>query len=66
MSANNILRIKEFRNGSKFRVTDECIEIMGDYFPVGEAETLEEAVHIANKYMEEEYVEYGISISLIK
>ena len=65
MSANNIVRIKEYKESPKYRVRDEDIEC-GCGYDVGSADTLEEAVKIANKYEEEEFVEYGITIDLIK
>lgn len=65
MSANNVVRIKEYEESPKFRVTDQCIELESDGFPIGQAETLEEAVLIANKYQEEEIVEYGIRIDTL-
>lgn len=65
MSANNIVLIKEYKESPRFRVTDKCIESYGG-FEIGTSETLEEAVKIANKYQEEEIVEYGISIKLIE
>lgn len=62
MSANNCLQIK-FIKPSYF-VIDKDIESHSGY-PVGNAKTLEEAVRIANKYMEDgNIVEYGLEIVL--
>lgn len=66
MSANNIVRIKEYKESPRFRVSDQCVECEPHEKYFGAAETLEEAIEIANKYQQEEIVEYGISINLIK
>ena len=66
MSANNILRIREYDHDPQYRLSDECIEVPPEkdsYF--ASANTLEEAIHIANDYMQEEIVEYGLSIHLL-
>ena len=67
MSADNYVLIKQYKDDPKFRVSDQCASCDIDedtYF--ASSHTLEEAVHIANKYQEEEFVEYGITIDLIK
>ena len=65
MSANNVVRIRELTSGT-FLVSDDCVETNEVGYPIVTIEGLENAVHAANKYMEEEIVEYGISINLIK
>lgn len=61
MSANNELLIQKYKDG--YRVSD--IDEMGGHFiqdkPV---KTLEEAVRLANKYLEDNVVEYGLRIEL--
>lgn len=65
ISANNIVLIKEYKESPRFRVVDKCIEGCGG-FEIGTSETLEGSVKIANKYQEEEIVEYGVSIRLLE
>ncbi len=55
MSANNFLEI----NKETFEVWDKDIET-NNGFLVGKATTLGEAFDIADKYMKENIVEYGI------
>ena len=55
MSANNFLEI----NKETFEVWDKDIETLNGFL-VGKANTLEEAIDLAEKYQREEVVEYGI------
>lgn len=65
MSANNQLLVQRFSDG--YRVSDIDVEGAGGHFiqdePVG---TLEEVIEIANKYMLDNEVEYGIRFECIK
>lgn len=65
MSANNQLLIQRFSDG--YRILDVDVEGAGGHFiqdkPVG---TMEEAVELANKYMLENEVEYGIRFESVK
>lgn len=58
--------IKEYREKPKFRLSDECVECEPTYNHFDTADTIEEAIEKGNKYMEEDIVEYGMHISLIK
>jgi len=61
MSANNQLLIQKYSDG--YRVSDVDVEGSGGHFIQDEpVKTLEEAVELANKYMRENEVEYGISM----
>lgn len=61
MSANNQLLIQKYKDG--FRVSD--IDETGGHFIQDEpVKTLEEAVKLANKYLEDNEVEYGLRIEL--
>ena len=61
MSANNQLLIQKYSDG--YRVSDVDAEGAGGHFIQDEpVKTLEEAVELANKYMRENEVEYGISV----
>lgn len=64
MSANNFVLIREHATGPRFVVSDQCVESDGG-FQIGTAETLEEAIQIANTYMNVEIVEYGIKVQLL-
>ena len=65
MSANNQILI-EYQN-SKYFIIDKDIESNNDEgYLVGNAKTLEQAVKIANKYQEDNEVEYGLAIKLPK
>lgn len=66
MSANNRVLIKEYKEKPKFRLSDECVECEPHLNSFAVADTIEEAIEIANEYMQEEIVEYGMSINLIK
>ena len=61
MSANNQLLIKKTKQG--YIVKDICIE-GGTGEIIFVAQNLETAIKKANKYMEENIVEYGLSISI--
>ncbi len=62
MSANNYLRISKYNNPQKFVITDADAETdVGHY--VGQTDTLEQAIEIAEAYCEREVVEYGIRFS---
>jgi hypothetical protein len=64
MSANNSLLIRKEQllyKGYDIFVEEDTIE---DYDPVFTAETLEEAIQMANKYMQENVVEYGTSFDI--
>lgn len=66
MSANNIVVIKEYRDNPRYRIVDKCVETSWEGFQIGATDDLKEAIGIANKYMQEEIVEYGMHIELIK
>lgn len=55
MSANNMITINK-----KTYVVKEVDAETGYRRPIGKGKSLEEAIEIAEKAMEEEYVEYGI------
>lgn len=55
MSANNYIQI----NRETFEVWDKDVET-DNGFLVGKANTLEKAIDVANEYMRENVVEYGI------
>lgn len=65
MSSNNqIIIMKVKRKG--YEVHENCC-VDNDFEPneetlIGKAKTLEKAVKIANKYMEDNLVEYGIAV----
>lgn len=70
MSANNLVLIKQFTEEPYYRVSERCAEetVIEDdcYDNVGVANTLEEAVNIAEEYQRDEIVEYGIHFQLLK
>jgi len=61
MSANNQLLIKKTKQG--YIVKDVCVE-GGTGEIIFVAQNLETAIKKANKYMEENIVEYGLSIPI--
>lgn len=69
MSANNLVLIKQFSEEPYYRISDRCaeetVEEDTNYENIGTANTLQEAIAIANKYQNEEIVEYGIHFDLI-
>ena len=67
MSANNYLLIKEYRK-NRFRIEDKDVETGSGFsiHPLYTIKRLREAIQIAQDYMKEEIVEYGISFKLIK
>lgn len=63
MSANNELRIAKTEAG--WMIADVDVDCLGSHFVQEEpVKTLEEAIAIANKYMETNEVEYGLNIIL--
>lgn len=58
MSANNYLKIDR----KKFKVSDCDVET-GSEFKIGQGKSLDEAINIAQKYKEENIVEYGIQFT---
>lgn len=61
MSANNQIIIQKL--GEKYSVSEIDVDCGGGYFITDDHfETLEEAIKAANKYMEENEVEYGLNI----
>lgn len=62
MSANNQIRIRRDKKISGFRIEEVDYETGGVICEINKAETLEEAVKIANDYMLDEEVEYGLDI----
>ena len=61
MSANNeIIIIRTKKN--KWLVFDRDVDTESKYEDIGKADTLEEAVDIANEYWEKNIVEYGLKI----
>jgi hypothetical protein len=61
MSANNFVRIIS-RNG-KYEIADVDADGCGA-IKIGKADTLEESIRIANKYQDENEVEYGLDIKI--
>ena len=61
MSANNQLLIKKTKQG--YIVKDVCVE-GGTGEIIFVAQNLETAIRKANKYMEENIVEYGLNIPI--
>ena len=61
MSANNQILIKKTKQG--YIVKDVCVE-GGTGEIIFVAQNLETAIKKANKYMEENIVEYGLSIPI--
>ena len=61
MSANNQLLIKKTKQG--YIVKDVCVE-GGTGEIIFVAQNLETAIRKANKYMEKNIVEYGLSIQI--
>lgn len=59
MSANNILIIKKVND--RFQIHDCDIET-GHGIHIDTCDNLEDAIGIANEYMKEEIVEYGLKI----
>lgn len=67
MSTNNQLVIDklELPDGTiKYSVSDVDVEGGGGFFVKDPSNTLEEAIKVANDYMEGNTVEYGLSINL--
>lgn len=64
MSANNQLHIYKSEKHNLWIVTDVCVESenMDGAYTIGGFKTLEEAIDIANEYMKENEVEYGLRI----
>ena len=62
MSANNYILIKKAKD--KYIVKDKDMDIETTIEKVGEYKTLEEAIKAANKYQENNEVEYGLSIKV--
>lgn len=59
MSANNQILIKKVSD--KWEISDVCVET-GFGITIDATSTLEDAIGIANEYMKEEEVEYGLRI----
>lgn len=66
MSANNIVVVRQYSESPFYRVSDQCVECEFDENHFDFADTLEDAVRIAQKYTQEELVEYGITFQLLK
>jgi hypothetical protein len=63
MSANNYILIKKTKGGNfTMNERDADTQAINQHF--GIYPTLHEAVEVANKYMENEVIEYGIDIQL--
>ena len=64
MSANNQLHIYKSKQNNLWIVADVSIESenMEGAYTIGGFKTLEEAIDSANEYMDENIVEYGLSI----
>lgn len=65
MSSNNYLLIIKTPKG-KYVVEERDVDTGSSYtfHDFGEQETLEKCIEIANRYMEENEVEYGLEIKL--
>ena len=61
MSANNELRI--YKKGKKWIIDDRDTDGCGT-IRVGETDSLEKAIKIANDYQSREEVEYGLSVEV--
>ena len=64
MSANNELLI--YKKDEKWEIVDKCVEFdieTHSGFIVDKTNNLEDAIDIANEYMKENEVEYGITFS---
>lgn len=61
MSANNILIIRKKDN--KWEIRDTDVEAGMQGYTVDRTNTLEDAIDIANEYMKENEVEYGLRIT---
>lgn len=61
MSSNNELRI--YKKGTEWIIDDRDIEGCGT-IRVGETDSLEKAIKIANDYQSREEVEYGLSVEV--
>ena len=61
MSANTELKIKKEKNLYVLKLRDVDV---GNGMLIGKYKTLEEAIKRANKYREEEPVEYGLLIDI--
>jgi hypothetical protein len=66
MSADNYIRIKEYKDKPRYRISEQCASVEPDENYFAEAETIGQAVVIASEYDLENYVEYGIKINLLK
>lgn len=64
MSANNQLHIYKSKQNNLWIVAEVSIESenMNGAYTIGGFKTLEEAIDSANEYMDENIVEYGLSI----
>ncbi len=64
MSANNQLHIYKSKQNNLWIVAEVSIESenMEGAYTIGGFKTLEEAIDSANEYMDENIVEYGLSI----
>ena len=64
MSANNQVRIYKSKQNNLWIVAEVSIESenMEGAYTIGGFKTLEEAIDSANEYMDENIVEYGLSI----
>lgn len=64
MSANNQVRIYKSKQNNLWIVAEVSIESenMEGAYTIGGFKTLEEAISNANQYMDENIVEYGLSI----
>lgn len=61
MSANNFIKI--YKNEYNLWEVDECDAEEGIFMvSIGRGKTLEEAIEFANRYMQENEVEYGLRI----
>jgi hypothetical protein len=60
MSANNEVVI--IKKGKVWAIYDEDVEIKNASLPIGIVSSLETAIDVANEYMSEHEVEYGLRI----
>jgi hypothetical protein len=62
MSANNEVLVKRKQNG-KYKITDRDIDGDGEGVLIqDDIDGLENAIEVANKYLSENMVEYGLNI----
>lgn len=64
MSSNNQVQVTELP--SRFEITDIDVDNPNQGFVIGKARSLRRAIHLANEYLKNEEVEYGLKVRLFK